>query len=113
LYDADGKFGIRDSFNSSTILMQLNFDFTQRVFSYNYFTFADILSRIGGLQGSIMPLLGQLTPLFMLYFLVKLCEIIKEKLEESYLKDAAKFATLAGKQFQKILELLDKGQLNS
>ena len=53
-----------------------------------------------------MPLLGQITPLFMLYFLVKLCEIIKEKLEESYLKDAAKFATLAGKQFHKILELL-------
>ena len=76
-----------------------------RVFTYNYYTFSDILSRIGGLQGSIMPLLAQIAPLFVLYFLYKLSEIIKQKLAESYLKDAAKFTNLASKQFQKILNL--------
>lgn len=52
-----------------------------------------------------MPLLAQIAPLFVLYFLYKLSEIIKQKLAESYLKDAAKFTNLASKQFQKILNL--------
>ena len=93
---------MRESFNSSKIVMQLNFDFTQRVFTYNYYTFSDILSRIGGLQGSIMPLLAQIAPLFVLYFLYKLCKIIKQKLYESFEKEANNLINLSLSQFKKI-----------
>jgi len=53
-YDDEGRNKLRDFYNSSKIVMQLDFDFTQRVFTFNYYTISDIMSRIGGLRGSIM-----------------------------------------------------------
>ena len=69
----------------------LDFDFTQRVYSYSYFTVSDILAKMGGLSASIMPIIGRLAPFFALYFLLELSAIIKDHLTKRYNEEVIKF----------------------
>jgi hypothetical protein len=54
-------------------------DFTQREYTYKYFTFLDVISAIGGVNAFIGPLVRNLAPFVMLYFMYKLAVIIKGK----------------------------------
>ena len=84
----------------------LEFDFTQRVYSYSYFTVGDILSKIGGLSASIMPIVGRFAPFFALYFMLELAAIIKGHLTRKYNQEVTKFIELASEQFSKLEEAL-------
>ena len=47
----------------------------------------DIISHLGGIKSAITPLLAFLTPLLVMYFLVKLSEIIREAYVKEYIKE--------------------------
>ena len=47
----------------------IDHDFVQVEYELNYFGYMDILAIIGGLNASIVPIFGLLTPLFIMNFL--------------------------------------------
>ena len=70
-------------------------NFVERRFTIKYFTFFDILTRIGGFRASIMPFINYLAPLVVLYFLIKLAKIIKDHIKDIHqteLKDFTKWS---------------------
>lgn len=71
--------GYKENFNetsNSNIIQTINFDFTQRVYDMEYYDLLDLLSKLGGLRASILPLIGYIIPLLSLHFFYKLAEII-------------------------------------
>ena len=53
----DHKTGIRNDFNRSTIQSNIDFDYTERVYDVHFYSVIDILSKLGGLRASILPIL--------------------------------------------------------
>lgn len=98
-------------FDSSTITVNLEFDFTERVFTLFYFSLSDILSIIGGLKASISPLLSSLTPLFILIFLIKLSYIIREKMEQNYKEEHHALLAVARNNLMQLSQSIEKGDL--
>lgn len=78
----DHLTGMRQEYNRSAIQSNINFDFTERIYDLHYFGWMDILSKIGGLRASILPLFGYLIPLLTLHFLWTLAGIIQNKIEQ-------------------------------
>ena len=64
--------------------VQLNFDYIEKEFTTSYFSVMDIMSKVGGLQASVMPLMRIATPFFMLRFLLDLSVIIRNKSKLNY-----------------------------
>lgn len=85
-YDENGEANLKaggDSSSSNTLVMPVDFDFTQREYTLKFYTFDDILAKVGGLRASIMPILAFFAPLLVLYFLFELASIIKENTEKT------------------------------
>ena len=61
----------------------LRFDFTQRVFTINFFTVFDIMAVLGGFKSSLGPILTVFTPILTLMFLFQLSTIIRERMIHS------------------------------
>lgn len=55
--------------DSSEVSIMLNHDFTERYYEIRYFGPMDILTICGGYNASIGPMLGLLSPIFVLNFL--------------------------------------------
>ena len=72
------------SFNSSDYYIPFDFDFTERVYTVNYFGYLDIISAIGGLNSSANLFMGFLMPLFMFIFLYSLAMVVKERYSKEY-----------------------------
>ena len=68
---------MRDTYNSSTQVINLAFDFTHRRYTFYYFTFSDVISKMGGLRSVILPVFDFVIPLLVLYFLVELITIVQ------------------------------------
>lgn len=49
------------------------------------------MSKIGGFRASVMPIVGEFAPFFVLAFLVQLCKIIQERLKEKQLEGLKNF----------------------
>jgi hypothetical protein len=47
-------------------------NFVERRYILRYFTVFDIMAKIGGFRASVMPIVGEFAPFFVLFFLVKL-----------------------------------------
>lgn len=62
-------------------MANIDFDFTERIYTIKYFGIMDVMSTLGGLRASILPLLGWFIPLMTLHFLYSLAGIIDEKME--------------------------------
>jgi len=69
------------------IQSNIDFDFSERIYNINYFTFLDIMAVIGGLKASIMPIIGYLAPLLALHFLISLAQIIVDKMHDNQHKE--------------------------
>ena len=57
-------------FNSTDIVYNLNMNFIERQYVLDFFTFGDIMSKLGGYRASFMPIFGYFSPLFVLLFLL-------------------------------------------
>lgn len=84
-------------FNKTSIVSNLDFDFTERIYNIEYFGLMDIMSKLGGLRASIMPLVGYLAPLFALHFLWSLAGIIDDKMEANQRKEMLRMIKIADK----------------
>ena len=62
--------------------MTLNFAFTQRRYTLQYYSISDVLSKIGGIRSIIAPVFSFIVPLLMLYFLINLVDIIHEYIQK-------------------------------
>ena len=87
------------------------FDYTERVYTYSYFGISDILAKIGGLNASIMPIVGRFAPFFALYFMLELAAIIKDHLTKRHGEELKKFICLASVQLFKIEEALKQKKI--
>ena len=88
--DEDGRVPHRESFNSSKIMIQFQFDFTERQFTINYFGVVDVISTLGGINGFITPILAGITPLFMLVFLIEFAKYIGDMYDKDYKNELIK-----------------------
>lgn len=73
-------------------------NFVERRYILKYFTVFDIMSKIGGFRASVMPIVGEFAPFFVLAFLVQLSKIIQEKLKEQQLEGLKNFMLWTKKQ---------------
>ena len=64
------------------IISNVEFDFTQRIYDVQYYSLLDVLSKLGGLRASILPIIAYFVPLLTLHFLYTLAGIIDDKLED-------------------------------
>lgn len=82
-------------FNSSNIIIPFAMDFTQRQYSWSYYTILDVISAIGGVNAAFAPILKKIAPVFMLYFLYCLASIIKDKYLKDYRDELTSFVKYA------------------
>ena len=61
-------------------MSNLEFDFTERIYDVRYHGVLDVLSELGGLRASIVPMLNYIAPLLTLHFLWSLAGIMDDKL---------------------------------
>ena len=80
-FNEDHRIGRASQFNSTNIIVQFKFDFVERVYKIDYFGVFDIMSKIGGFQASLLPLIRFAAPLFGLYFLNKLSIILRDRIK--------------------------------
>ena len=80
----------------------IDFDFTERVYDVNFYSFLDILSKLGGLRASILPILKYCMPLLTLHFLWKLSGIIDNAMHNNQQNELLKLLKTARKQFLQI-----------
>jgi hypothetical protein len=75
--NSDYLVPLQGVYNGTTITTQLNMNFVERRYILSYFTVFDIMSKIGGFRASVMPIVGEFAPFFILFFLVQLSKIIQ------------------------------------
>ena len=63
-------------FNSSDIFSLLQPNYIERIYTYKYYDFNDVLKGIGGLNAFIGPIIAKIAPYFIIYFLYSLAKII-------------------------------------
>ena len=80
----DGKVPHRSFYNSSTVIVQFEFEFVERQYTLTYNGIMDIVSTLGGINGFIGPAIKIFTPVFILFFLLELSKIIQEKFDMQY-----------------------------
>ena len=77
----DFKTPLRPSNDEHTrVVSNIDFYFTERIYDIEYYGLMDLLSKIGGLRASIMPMIGYMGPFLALHFLYSLAGIIDDKL---------------------------------
>ena len=91
----DQRVPLSLTFNSSTIFIPYSMDFTQREYTFKYYTILDVISAIGGVNAFIAPVMSKLAPLFVLGFLFKLAVIIKGKYMDAYRNELTQFVKYA------------------
>lgn len=86
----------------SKIISNIDFDFTERIYTLKYFDIRDIMSILGGLRSSIIPLVAFIVPLLTLHFLYNLAIIIDDKITVDKQNEMIKMINIAVKQFKLI-----------
>jgi hypothetical protein len=84
--------------------MLLNFDYTERLFTINYVTITDIISRVGGYMAAFLPVLNVASPLMLIYFLYTLGDAIKTVKIREFFARSKDFLSEVKTKLQLILE---------
>jgi hypothetical protein len=106
--DEDSKVPLATEFNSSDIYSPISADYTERIFIYKYFGTGDIMAGIGGIMGFIGPILANLNPYFVMYFLYKLSKAIWTRYEQTYHRQTVYFLEYSKQQLEKKASPEDK-----
>jgi hypothetical protein len=102
---------LASTYKSSTLMINFHFNFVERVFELKYFTYMDILSKIGGLQASLLVIIKFGAPMLSLWFLGELAKIIKNKVKTDFKVSLNNYLNLAKRQFKAIQESIDSGEI--
>ena len=70
--------------SSRNLHIFLQIDFTRLVVTYNYKSYSDLISKLGGLKSFIQPLFGIIGLLSSLHFLVEFGKIIIDQYKLKY-----------------------------
>ena len=70
---------------SSSIIIKLNTDLNMAISTYDFFTYGDILAKIGGYKAIAEPIFHMFFPLLTLSYLHKLSRIIKQRKMKDYI----------------------------
>lgn len=92
------------TFNGTDIVYNLNMNFVERQYILNFYTFGDIMSKVGGLSASIMPILGEFTPFFVLFFLLQVTRVIKDKIQSNYENRLSSFLNKSSSDLTEIMK---------
>ena len=95
----DFKLDVRTEFNRSVIQANIDFDYTERQFFLHFYSIMDILSTLGGLRASILPILQNFVPLMVLHFLWSLAGIIYDSTQRQRQTELLRFVKAAKRQF--------------
>ena len=98
---------MRDYYNRSIVQSNIDFDFTERIYDVHYYSFLDILSQLGGLRASILPILQYFMPLLTLHFLWKLANIIDNAMHQNQQNELLKLMKVINRQFI-LIEIADQ-----
>lgn len=93
----DFQVGMRRKYNSSQIVANIDFDFTQRIYDIRFYGWLDIMSKLGGLWASVLPIMNWIFPLFMLHFLHELSVIIDDQMHINQEKEMVSLMEIACK----------------
>ena len=88
--------------------MSLDFEFTEKVITLKFFTVFDIMTIIGGFNASLLPAINMILPLFVLYFLFQLGEIIRDKLKYNYYIEMRRLIKISRESIIKLDEAIKK-----
>ena len=66
------------------MVVQMSFNFVELEFIYKYHEVMDIISKIGGIQASLLPMLHSTAPFLTLLFCLQLSNIIRTKSRHLY-----------------------------
>lgn len=102
---------VRTKYNRSSIQSNIDFDFTERIYDVQFYNWGDILSKIGGLRASILPILGYIMPLLTLHFLWSLAGIIDDKMHQNQQNEMYQLLNVSMKQFKLIQNADLRGQI--
>ena len=91
----DYKIPLSSDSNQTSVIVNVNFDFTEKIFTIEYVGILDIMQRIGGLYSSVWPIMRFLNPFLALAFLIALCKIIRENAKQLYQREVIIFLRLA------------------
>ena len=75
--DQDGRVLVTDNTNRAVVI-NVNFDFTQREYTILYKTFSDVFQSLGALKSALSPFFQPLFILLPLYFLYHLANITRD-----------------------------------
>lgn len=93
------------------MVSNIDFDFTERIYVIHYFGIMDLLSKLGGLRASILPILGYAAPLLALHFLWSLAGIIDDKLGQLQIDEMLNLVKISRRQLKLIKVALEEGQI--
>jgi hypothetical protein len=109
------RIPIAASSNGLTTDIPFELEFTERKFTYVYYTISDIFTYIGGIYAALMPIMGLIAPLYVWLFLNMLASILKEKSQKAYkaeLYDFLKYCNELLKKYEckdkKLVVLVEK-----
>ena len=74
----------KDEYDGDDIFCKLNIDFNQEIHIYYYYGYIDSIAKLGGLIATVGPLLGILTPIFALVYIIKMMNIVKQSNRKEY-----------------------------
>lgn len=97
---------VDDESTRADVLVNLDFDFTQRYVEIRHYTFKDVLIQIGGLKAIVEPALAAILPIFAVTFFFRLANIIKRKYENRMRMEIRNFFKKTKEALNRALHLI-------
>lgn len=92
----------------SSFDVQVDFVFTERVFTLTYYSLFDIISILGGFNASIAQVFSFISPFFILIFFIKLSHIIRSKMADKYWVEHKKLLSTSLESFESIIKFAEE-----
>lgn len=93
-----------EAIKTTSIVSNIDFEFTQRIYNIHYYTFLDMLSNIGGLRASLEPIFGLFLPVFTAYFMYSFAGVVERKIADNRRAKMAQLIKCAKQKFAQILK---------
>ena len=104
--DGAGSLPFKSDYTTSQLVINLDFEFKQKVATRYYFKRVDFLAQLGGILALTIPCFEFFAPFFIVIFLYKMCQIILDKHRRAYREELLELFGKSLGQVKRIRELL-------
>lgn len=101
----NNNFDREGSVADQRISADFDFDFQQRVITYQYIKFKDAFVCLGGIYAALKLIFGLSTPFFIWYFLLMIARVVKENHARAYRDGLNALTSKSMNQLRKIKEI--------